>query len=157
MRGTKQIPKRLISADEKYNSILVSQFINKLMQDGKKATARTIVYGALKDLEEATHRPGLEAFDAALKNVAPQVEVRSKRIGGATYQVPVEVRHDRKMALASRWIIEAARKRQGKSMTIFLKDELLDAYNNTGGAIKKREDMHKMAEANKAFAHFARF
>jgi small subunit ribosomal protein S7 len=127
------------------------------MIGGKKATATGIVYGALSGLEEATKQPALQAFETAMKNVSPLVEVRSKRIGGATYQVPMEVRPDRKEALTMRWIIDAARKRQGKPMNILLKEELLDAYNSTGAAMKKREDLHKMAEANKAFAHFARF
>lgn len=157
MRGAKTLHKRTITPDVRYGNVTVSQLINKIMLDGKKATATKIVYEALSKLEEATHRPAVEAFEAALKNIAPSVEVRSKRIGGATYQVPTEVRQDRKMALAMRWLINAARSRQGKSMAQFLADELLDAYNNTGAAIKKRDDMHKMAEANKAFAHFARF
>lgn len=157
MRGGTKRNRIITLPDERYNSVTVSQLINKLMMDGKKATARTLVYDAIERLGEATKRPPVEALEVSLKNVAPIVEVRSKRIGGATYQVPMEVRPERKMALAMRWIIKAARDRQGKSMAEFLKDELLDAYNNTGTAIKKREDVHKMAEANKAFAHFARF
>ncbi len=157
MRGAKSLPKRVLQPDERYSNTTVTRFINKVMLDGKKATAKGLVYGALVKLEEATHRPAVEAFDTALKNVSPQVEVRSKRIGGATYQVPTEVRPDRKHALAMRWIIDAARNRQGKSMDLLLFEELLDAYNTTGSAIKKRDDMHRMAEANKAFAHFARF
>lgn len=157
MRGAKPTPKRIIAPDAHYNSQLVGKFINRLMLDGKKATATTIVYRALAELEAATHRSGAEAFETALKNVAPVVEVRSKRIGGATYQVPAEVKPDRKMALAMRWIIGAARDRQGKPMDQFLKEELLDAFNSTGTAMKKRDDLHRMAEANKAFAHFARF
>ncbi len=157
MRGTKVAPKRIAHPDIRYNSVLVEQFINKVMQDGKKETSRRLVYRALESLETSTKRPGAEAFEAALSNVAPVVEVRSKRIGGATYQVPMEVRPSRKMALAMRWLIQAARARQGKSFDQFLHEELLDAYNSTGSAMKKREDVHKMAEANKAFAHFARF
>jgi small subunit ribosomal protein S7 len=157
MRGTKRLPKRIITPDERYHSPVVSIFINKIMADGKKATAQGIVYKALAGLEKATNRSAVEAFEAALKNASPLVEVRSKRIGGATYQVPTEVRPERKMALAMRWIIQAARARQGKPMDQFLQEELLDAYNSTGTAMKKREDLHKMADANKAFAHFARF
>ncbi len=157
MRGATKTHKRIIVPDERYNSVTVAQFINKTMLHGKKDTARRLVYKALEQLEESTHRPATEAFETAIKNVSPQVEVRSKRIGGATYQVPTEVRPERKTTLAMRWLIDAARKRQGKSMDAFLADELLDAYNSTGAAMRKREDMHKMAEANKAFAHFARF
>jgi small subunit ribosomal protein S7 len=157
MRGAKTTIKRTIKPDERYASVVVAKFINNVMQDGKKATARGVVYKALNQLEEATHRPGIEAFDAALKNVSPVIEVRSRRIGGATYQVPMEVKPDRKMALAMRWIIGAAQNRQGKPMDAFLYEELMDAYNNTGAAIKKRDDLHKMADANKAFAHFARY
>lgn len=157
MRGAKGSLKRTIAADARYNSLIVAKFINRLMQDGKKATAVSIIYKALAELEKATQQPALQAFETALGNASPQVEVRSKRIGGATYQVPMEVRTDRKQALAMRWVINAARDRQGKAMDLLLKDELLDAFNGTGAAMKKREDMHKMAEANKAFAHFARF
>lgn len=127
------------------------------MLAGKKATATALVYNALGKLEEATKMPALQALETAMKNASPLVEVRSKRIGGATYQVPMEVRPNRKEALTMRWIINAARSRQGKPMDIFLFEELLDAFNSTGTAMKKREDLHKMAEANKAFAHFARF
>lgn len=157
MRGARKNYKRTIAPDTRHNSVLVAQFINKTMLDGKQNTARDIVYAAIESLGKATNRPGLEAFEVALKNASPVVEVRSKRIGGATYQVPMEVRLDRKMALAMRWILQAARDRQGKPMEQFLQEELLDAYNSTGAAMKKREDLHKMAEANKAFAHFARF
>ena len=125
------------------------------MLAGKKNTARDIVYKAMAQLETATKMPATQALETALKNVAPLVEVRSKRIGGATYQVPMEVRSSRKEALTMRWIIGAARAKQGKPMTTFLFQELLDAFNSTGTAMKKREDLHKMAEANKAFAHFA--
>lgn len=157
MRGHKPLKRRSIEPDAQYNSVVVAKFINRLMLAGKKATATTIVYKALANLEDATKRPAMEAFEVAMKNVSPLVEVRSKRIGGATYQVPMEVRPERKEALTMRWIIDSARKRQGKSMDLLLKDELLDAFNSTGNAMKKREDLHKMAEANKAFAHFARF
>lgn len=157
MRGNRTLKRPAIQPDHRYHSTTVTRFINRVMLDGKKSTAQNIVYSALGRLEESTQRPANEAFDAALKNASPLVEVRSKRIGGATYQVPTEVRPERKLALAMRWVIQAARSRQGKPMADFLHDELLDAFNNTGSAIKKREDVHKMADANKAFAHFARF
>lgn len=157
MRGIKHIRKRRIAAEDTYNSVVIAQFINKVLMGGKKETARKQVYLAIADLEEASHRPAVEAFEHALKNVAPNLEIRSKRIGGATYQVPMEVRSERKLALAMRWIIQAARSRQGKSFHKLLFEELLDAYNSTGAAIRKRDDLHRMAEANKAFAHFARF
>lgn len=157
MRGKRNIKRHPVTPDTKYNNTVVSKLINRIMLDGKKATAIGIVYEALEGLEEATKQPAIQAFEAAMKNASPLVEVRSKRIGGATYQVPMEVRPERKEALTMRWLIDAARKRQGKSMGKLLKEELLDAYNSTGTAMKKREDLHKMAEANKAFAHFARF
>ena len=124
------------------------------MVDGKKSTAEAIVYGALETLSQRTGKDALEAFDAALENVRPTVEVKSRRVGGSTYQVPVEVRPTRRNALAMRWVIEAARKRGDKSMALRLANELTDAADNTGSAVKKREDVHRMAEANKAFAHF---
>lgn len=157
MRGTKSAPKRTLMPDVQHNSTLVTKLINYLTIDGKKSTAQAVVYKALKDLEAATQRPGAEALQVAVTNVSPQVEVRSKRVGGATYQVPSEVRADRKITLALRWIRESSNKRKGVPMHTALKDELLDAYNSTGASMKKREDLHKMAEANKAFAHFARF
>ena len=124
------------------------------MVDGKKSTAEAIVYGALETLAQRTGKDALEAFDAALENVRPTVEVKSRRVGGSTYQVPVEVRPTRRNALAMRWVIEAARKRGDKSMALRLANELTDAADNKGSAVKKREDVHRMAEANKAFAHF---
>ncbi len=157
MRGKKTLIKKILPPDTRYQSVTVAKLINKVLLDGKKQTARELVYKALEELEKATNRPAVESFETALSNVSPAVEVRSKRIGGATYQVPVEVSQNRKIALAMRWIINAARNRQGKPMSIFLRDELLDAYNNTGSAMKKRDEMHRMADANKAFAHFARF
>lgn len=133
MRGVKHIRKRRITADDTHNSVVLAQFINKVLIHGKKETARVQVYQAISDLEEATHRPGLEAFEQALKNVSPNLEIRSKRIGGATYQVPMEVRAERKLALAMRWVIQAARGRQGKAFHQLLFEELLDAYNSSGG------------------------
>lgn len=156
MRG-KTAPKRTIEPDLKYNSQTVARFINKVMTRGQKATAEKIVYKAFDILKEKTSKEPLGVFETALKNAAPLLEVSPRRIGGATYQVPIEVRPERREALAMRWVIEAARSRKGGKMSDFLAAELLDAYNNTGTAMKKRETLHKMAEANKAFAHYARF
>ena len=147
-------PKRIILPDPVYGSELMQRFINRMMMDGKKSIAEKIFYGALKIAEEKAGVPGNELFDKALQNSMPSVEVRPKRVGGQTYQVPMEVRPDRRRTLALRWLIGAARKRSGKSMTEKLSSELLDAFNNTGPTIKKREDTHRMAEANKAFAHY---
>lgn len=157
MRGRKFIKKISIKPDEKYNSILVGQVINKIMLGGQKETSKNIVYRAFAIVEEKTKKPPLEVFETALDNISPLLEVRSKRIGGATYQVPMEVRPGRKVALSLRWMINSARSKQGKPMQEFFAQEILDAYNKTGAAMSKRENMHKMAEANKAFAHFARF
>ncbi len=148
---------RNLEPDIKYGNVMVTKLINKVMKSGKKRLAESLVYGAFEIVEAKTKTPALEVFDAAIKNVAPQVQVKAKRIGGATYQVPIEVRGDRKIHLAMTWILDAARKKSGKSFDQKLANELLDAFNNTGDAIKKREDTHKMAEANKAFAHFARY
>ena len=146
--------KREVVADAKYNDIVVAKFMNSLMLAGKKSVAEAILYGAMAELEAKIKKPALEVFKAALDNVKPQLEVRSRRVGGATYQVPTEVRPDRQQALAIRWIIGAARGRSEKTMEERLFNELQDAYNNRGTAIRKREDTHRMAEANKAFAHF---
>lgn len=156
MRG-KTAPKRTIEPDLKYSSQTVARFINKIMTRGQKETARKIVYNAFDILKEKTSKEPLGVFETALKNVSPLLEVSPRRIGGATYQVPIEVRPERREALSMRWIIEAARARKGGKMSDFLAAEFLDAYNNTGTAMKKRETLHKMAEANKAFAHYARF
>ena len=146
--------KREVVADAKYNDIVVAKFMNSLMLAGKKSVAEAILYGAMAELENKIKKPALEIFKEALNNVKPQIEVRSRRVGGATYQVPTEVRADRQQALAIRWIIGAARGRSEKTMEERLFNELQDAYNNRGTAIRKREDTHRMAEANKAFAHF---
>ena len=149
--------KRSILPDPKFSSRLLAKFINMIMKDGKKSTAETIVYEALETLVDKLGKPAEKApevFAEGLEKVKPVVEVRSRRVGGATYQIPVEVRHDRREALAMRWLIESARSRQEKSMKIKLANELLDASNDKGNAIKKKEDTHKMAEANKAFSHF---
>ena len=147
-------PKREIAPDIKYNSVLVSRFINKLMKDGKKSTAQTIFYDALDIVETRAKRPGVEVFEQAVRNVTPMIEVKPRRVGGATYQVPVEVQPGRQLSLAVRWLVQTARNRPGKSMAEKLANELLDAANNTGQTIKKREDTHRMAEANRAFAHY---
>lgn len=147
-------PKRTILPDPKFNDLVLAKFVNILMLSGKKSVAETIVYNALSTIEGKGHADPLETFKKALENIGPQVEIKSRRMGGSTYQVPIEVRTERKMALAMRWIIEAARKRGEKGMQLRLAAEVLDANQNRGTAMKKREDTHKMAEANKAFAHF---
>jgi small subunit ribosomal protein S7 len=149
-----QAEKRQILPDPIYGSELVQRFINRMMLDGKKVTAERIFYGAIKVAEEKAGVPALEVFEKAMANSMPAVEVRPRRVGGQTYQVPMEVRPDRRRTLALRWLIGQARKRSGKTMADRLSAEILDAYNNTGGTIKKREDTHRMAEANKAFAHY---
>jgi small subunit ribosomal protein S7 len=146
--------KREINPDPKYGDIVVTKFMNSLMFEGKKSVAERIVYGAIERIEQRAKRDGLELFHEALNNVKPAIEVRSRRVGGATYQVPVEVRNDRRQALAIRWIIAAARGRNENTMEERLSAELLDAANNRGTAVKKREDTHKMAEANRAFSHY---
>jgi small subunit ribosomal protein S7 len=146
--------KREIIPDPKFGDIIVTKFMNSIMYDGKKSVAETIVYGALEIIEAKTKQDPLSVFKQALENVAPAIEVRSRRVGGATYQVPVEVRLERRQALAIRWIIIAARDRNDKTMVDRLSSELLDASNNRGNAVKKREDTHRMAEANRAFAHY---
>ncbi|HRJ26401.1 MAG TPA: 30S ribosomal protein S7 [Fimbriimonadaceae bacterium] len=146
--------KRIILPDPVYNSEMVQRFINRMMLDGKKAISEHIFYSAMTNLEEKTGTPALEAFDKALANVLPTYEVRPRRVGGQTYQVPMEVRPVRRRTLALRWIVGNARKRSGKSMIDKLTSELVDAYNNTGPSVKKKEDTHKMADANKAFAHY---
>ncbi|NQV48047.1 MAG: 30S ribosomal protein S7 [Rhodospirillaceae bacterium] len=146
--------KRDIIPDPKYGDLVVSKFMNNLMLDGKKSIAEKIVYGAFDLMQEKTGIDPLQTFHEAINNVKPSVEVRSRRVGGATYQVPVEVRNDRRQALAIRWLVALARKRSENTMTGRLSAELLDAANNRGAAVKKREDTHKMAEANKAFAHY---
>jgi small subunit ribosomal protein S7 len=144
---------REVLPDPKFGEILVTKFLNCMMYDGKKSTAENIFYGALDAVEKKMNEEGLKVFKKAMNNVKPAVEVKSRRIGGATYQVPIEVRPSRKQSLAIRWILEYSRSRSGRSMTDKLADEIIDAANNRGGAVKKREDVYKMAEANKAFAH----
>ena len=148
--------KKIIKPDFVYNSELVEKFVNHIMKDGKKSTARKIIYGVIDDIKKKTKAENpLEILEKALENAAPVLEVRSRRIGGATYQVPREVRTDRKSTLAMRWILEAARSKKGASMESRLSGELIAASKNEGSAVKKRENVHKMAEANRAFAHFA--
>ncbi len=146
--------KRVINPDPKFGDVVLSKFMNNLMVDGKKSRAEYIVYGALDMIEEKAKQDPLALFHQALENVSPAVEVRSRRVGGATYQVPVEVRPDRRQALAIRWIISAARGRNENTMVDRLSGELLDAANSRGTAVKKREDTHRMAEANRAFSHY---
>jgi small subunit ribosomal protein S7 len=154
MPRRREVPKRLVLPDPKFGSVQVTKFVNMIMRGGKKSVAETILYKALDRIgEKATGEP-MDVLDKALENVSPMVEVKSRRVGGATYQVPVEVRSNRRVALAMRWLIEASRKRGEKSMQLKLAGELMDAAENRGNAVKKREDTHRMAEANKAFAHF---
>ena len=145
---------RVIAPDAKYNNVSIAKFINKLMYSGKKATAERIMYDAMTIMENQARRNPVETFELALRNATPMLEVKPRRVGGATYQVPVEIRGERRNALAVRWLIGAARKRAGRSMAEKLAAELLDAAHGTGNTIKRREDTHRMAEANKAFAHY---
>jgi small subunit ribosomal protein S7 len=148
------VPKRDVLPDPIYGSEVLTKLINQMMLDGKKGTAEAICYGAFDIIQEKTGKEPLEVFDQALKNVMPVLEVKARRVGGANYQVPVEVRPERRQTLGIRWIVNYARARSGKSMQEKLANELLDAFNNTGSSVKKREDTHKMAEANRAFAHY---
>ena len=152
-RKNKTINRPLLP-DYKYNSVILTKFIQRMMQQGKKAVAARIMYDAMDIIKEKTTNEPLEVFLKAMDNVKPAVEVKSRRVGGATYQVPIEIRETRREALAMRWVIMAARGRAGKAMADRLSQELIDAFNNQGSAVKKREDTHKMAEANKAFAHY---
>lgn len=150
-----KIKKHLVEPDSVYNDVVVAKFINNMMRRGKKTAARNIVYSAFEIIKEKTKKEPIEVFEEAIRNASPLLEVKSKRVGGATYQVPVEVKGDRKLALAIRWIILGAKSKKGRSMGERLAQELIDAANNTGWSIKKKTDTHKMAEANRAFAHFA--
>ncbi len=151
------VKKRVLLPDPKYQSILVAKFINKIMRKGKKDLASKIVYRAFDVIEEKTKKKPVEVFEQAIKNASPVLEVKPRRIGGATYQIPVEVKGHRRTSLGMLWIIEAAKSKKGKEMKEKLVNEILAAYNNTGDAIKKRDNTHRMAEANRAFAHFARY
>ena len=150
----KRAEKRYIKPDSKYNDFVVAKFINAIMYDGKKSVARNIVYESFDIIEERTQKSRIEIFKKAISNVQPMIEVRSRRVGGATYQVPMEVRPERRLSLAMRWIKQYAKNRNEKSMSLKLANEIIAASNNEGSAVKKKEDTHKMAEANKAFAHF---
>ncbi|MFH1866496.1 MAG: 30S ribosomal protein S7 [Patescibacteria group bacterium] len=154
MRG-KRATKRSILPDPRYQSVVVAKFVNVIMERGKKSVARKIVYQSFDTIATKTKKDPRDVFEAAIKNVGPMVEVRSRRVGGANYQIPVEVRPDRRLALAFRWIIQAAQAKKGRAMHLKLADELIDASTNQGDAIKKKEDVLRMAEANRAFAHFA--
>lgn len=156
MRGKKKYKRRKILPDPKYNSILVSRFVNKVLERGKKDVARSVVYETFDIVAQKTKKNPLFVFEQSVKNASPVVETKSKRIGGATYQIPIEVRGDRQSTLAMRWIIESAKAKSRTSIEKKLAGEILDAYNRTGSAVKKKEDTHKMAEANKAFAYLAR-
>jgi small subunit ribosomal protein S7 len=155
MRG-KQASHRKIGNDPKYSSPVVAKFVNYVMKDGKKSTAQRVVYGAFDIMEAKTKKPAMEVFDEAMKNVSPTLEVKSKRVGGANYQVPLQVRAERRIQLAFRWILTAVRSRKGKPMAEKLAFELMEAAQNQGDAVKKKMDVQRMAEANRAFAHFAR-
>lgn len=148
------VPKRDVLPDPKFNDKVIAKLINKLTSDGKKSKAERIIYGALEAVEEKTKTESMKVFKKALENIKPVLEVKSRRVGGATYQVPVEVRPDRKLSLALRWLVGYAKARSEKSMVEKLAGELIDASNSKGGSVKKKEDVHKMAEANKAFAHY---
>lgn len=153
MRRTKP-ENREVLPDVRYNNVYVTTFIHRILRSGKKSTAVTIVYDAMDMIQEKTNRNPVEVFEQALKNVGPMMEVRPRRVGGATYQVPIEVPSDRRITLAMRWITDAARSRTGKSLAEKLSAELIDAANNTGNSVRKREETHKMAEANRAFSHY---
>ena len=154
MPRRREVPKREVLPDPKFGSVQITKFVNMIMVSGKKSTAETIMYNALDRIGEKASGEPMDVLDKALENVSPMVEVKSRRVGGATYQVPVEVRSSRRQTLAMRWLIDAARRRGEKSMQLKLAGELMDASENRGNAVKKREDTHRMAEANKAFAHF---
>jgi small subunit ribosomal protein S7 len=155
MRG-KQAKKRILAPDAKYGNVLITKLINYVMQDGKKTIAERVVYDSLALIEKESEKPAMQVFETAMKNITPQVEVKSKRVGGANYQIPVPVRGDRRHALAYRWLLVAARAKKGKPMAAKLAEEIIAAANNEGATIKKKQDVQRMAEANRAFAHFAR-
>lgn len=154
MSRRNQAAERDVLPDTKYNSTVVTKLINQIMLDGKRTIAQTIVYDALSSCEEKLNKPAIEVFNQALENVKPVLEVKARRVGGSTYQVPMEIRAARRQTLAIRWIVESARKRSDRTMAAKLASELMDAYNSAGGAFKKKEEVHRMAEANKAFASY---
>lgn len=149
-----KVVSRELEPDPKYGSVLVSRFVNKLMERGKKGTAERIIYSAFEVVESRTGRDPLEVFQQAIQNSTPVIEVKPRRVGGATYQVPIQIEGNRRLSLAMRWLLASARARSGRSMSEKLANEIMDAYNNTGATIKRREDTHRMAEANKAFSHY---
>ncbi len=156
MRRPLPIAKRnIVQPDQKYSSVLVSKLINAIMREGKKSKATGIVYGALDKAEQTIKKPAMEVLDLAIANAGPTMELKSRRVGGANYQVPIEVKPERRVQLALRWMIDAARSGKGKPMTDKLAEEFINSYNNAGNAVKKKADTHRMAEANRAFAHFA--
>ena len=154
MARRRRAERRQIRPDPKYGHVELSRFINKVMLNGKQTTAQRIVYSALNEAEQQAHRPGIEVFQQALRNATPVIEVKSRRVGGATYQVPTEVRRERQLSLAMRWIITAARARTGRPMAERLAQELMEASRSQGAAVKRKEDLYRMAEANRAFAHY---
>jgi len=154
MPRRREVPKREILPDPKFGNVEVAKFMNVLMLDGKKSVAERIVYGAFEHIEKKANKEPIEIFSSAMGNVKPMVEVKSRRVGGANYQVPVEVRSERRMALAMRWLVSFARKRPGRSMRDKLANELIEAAHNRGNAVKRRDEVHRMAEANRAFAHY---
>jgi small subunit ribosomal protein S7 len=154
MPRRREVPKRQATPDPKYGDRLVGRFVNVLMRDGKKSTAESILYDAFEEIESKMRSDAVATFRRALDNIRPRVEVKSRRVGGATYQVPIEVRPDRATSVAMRWLVDFSRKRSGRSMREKLANEIIDAANDRGESVKKREDTHRMAEANKAFAHF---
>lgn len=154
MARKREIPVRPVTPDAKYNSKLVTMFVHKIMRDGKKSTAESVLYEAFNVIEEKASKPPLEIFESAINNVKPKIEVKSRRVGGSTYQVPTEIRESRRIALAIRWLLSYSAARPEKGMHAKLAGELMDAANDRGASVKKREDTHKMAEANKAFAHY---
>ena len=149
-----RVNKRKTSPDSKYRSVTVQKFINRIMMMGKKSTAENIMYGSMEIVSKKLNKDALQVFETAIKNVTPLMEVKARRVGGSTYQIPIEVERDRGTAIAMKWLKESAQDRQGKSMQEKLSSEIIDAFSGTGGAMKKKEDLHKTAEANKAFAHF---
>jgi small subunit ribosomal protein S7 len=154
MARRRRAEKRLIIPDSKYGNVDVSRFINKMMMNGKKTVSQRVVYSALDQIEKEVHRPGIELFEQAVKNATPMMEVKARRVGGATYQVPTEVRPSRRLTLAMRWLIRGARARSGRPIAERLAQELLEASRGQGSAVRRREEMHRMAEANRAFAHY---
>lgn len=154
MPRRQRVARRVLLPDPRYNNRVVAKFINNLMRGGKKSLAERIMYGALDSVEGRLRRPGIEVFEQAMRNATPVIEVKPRRVGGSTYQVPIEIRGDRRQALAMRWLINAARARSGKTMMEKLAAELMDAANNTGATVRRREETHRMAESNKAYSHY---